>query len=641
MNFSINMEVIAALMILLLLLYSFDERNTSNAGNRRYHFCLYVSLASIAADLLSVWGINCAGEIPVWINMVISSVNYLLASFMAVVSARYVSYHIFVHFPRHFCRKRIETVITALYLVVVAAVVLNLFTGCLFSFKNGMYYRGPLNLLGYVAVMGEVAMVGMCYIKNIDIAGDTMRRAMRSIPYVVCAMVALQLVYRDVMMNGMIAAVVDMILFVSFQSSSNGRDYLTNLGNRRSFVHDLTAHPEKKNAFHVVMLGLNQFGRINREFGQKNGDEFLYAVARYLDNFSANSMAYRLGSLEFAIICHEEPDGYQKTVSDIQERFAHAWEIGEMKAWLSISLADICCDGTSGDGTQIIEQLEYTLNIAKASGGSRWVHFDSEIKQMMVRQKYLIEQMRNAIVHKSFEVYYQPIYCWKDGLFCSAEALARLFDQEGNLISPAEFIPLAETTGMIKEISWIIVEKICCFIGSHPELQIKGITINMSMQQFLDDEMEKTLEDILSRYGVSYEIIKIEITERIISEDPDKTKKIMESLTKKGVCFYLDDFGTGYSNFSSVLSLPFDTIKLDKSLTDRALGTENERLFIRSIVNMFLESGYSIVAEGAETEEIVEELKRLHVDRIQGFYYSRPLPGEEYLKFMNRVKENK
>ena len=187
---------------------------------------------------------------------------------------------------------------------------------------------------------------------------------------------------------------------------------------------------------------------------------------------------------------------------------------------------------------------------------------------------------------------------------------------------------------MIGELNWIIVEKVCAFIGKHPELGLKGITINMSIRQFMEKGMKDKLDTILNKYGVSHDILKIEITERVISENPVKARAIMESLTEEGVRFYLDDFGMGYSNFASVLSLPFDTIKLDKSLTDKALGTPKELQIFHSLVEMFLKARYSIVAEGAETEDIVEELKRLHVDRIQGYYYSKPLPEDQYIEFM-------
>lgn len=199
MNFSIEIEIVAAMVIAMLMVYSLEERN---AGNRRYRFCLYVSMASIAVDMLSVWGIRNITGIPIWLNVFISSINYLLVNFNSAVIAIYLSYQIFIHFPRHHCKKKIITGISVLYGIIVIAVVHNLFSGCLFLFENGQYIRGHLNLLGYVVLLLEVLMVGFCYIVNKGIASTSMRRAMRTMPYVVCAVVLFQVLNRNVLMNG-------------------------------------------------------------------------------------------------------------------------------------------------------------------------------------------------------------------------------------------------------------------------------------------------------------------------------------------------------------------------------------------------------------------------------------------------------
>lgn len=454
MNFTLTIEVIAAMIIVLLVIYSLDEKSARNTRTRSYRCCLYVSLAAIAADALSVWGIRHIMEIPIWVNVAISSLNYLLVNFNSAVLALYLSGQIFEHFPKHHYKKKIFAVIAAMYGIVALAVVGNLFSGCLFGFENGQYVRGPLNLLGYAVLISYVALVGISYLVNSKIASASMRNAMRTMPYVVCGVVMLQLLYRNVMMNGMVAALVDLILFLSFQSSRNSADYLTNLGNRGAFVEELAVWTRRKRRFHVVLLSLNKFGSVNREFGQKNGDEFLYAVARYLDNFSANARAYRLGSLEFALLCPEEDcRRIGHCIEIIRERFTRPWEIGDMEYRLSVSFADILWNGQDWDGTQIIERLEYAMIQAKAKGSNGWVHFDERLNEMMEHQKHMIEQMREAIANENFAVYYQPIYCWGVDLFCSAEALVRMIDKDGRIVLPNEFIPLGETTGLIKEIS--------------------------------------------------------------------------------------------------------------------------------------------------------------------------------------------
>ncbi len=212
------------------------------------------------------------------------------------------------------------------------------------------------------------------------------------------------------------------------------------------------------------------------------------------------------------------------------------------------------------------------------------------------------------------------------------EALLRLRDTDGSLISPNEFIPIAEETGLIDKIGWIVLDKVGAFMGSHPELKVQAASVNMSMQQFMDLTFADRVEECLRRYQVSPERIRIEITERMISENPQQTAETLQRLTEKGILFYLDDFGMGYSNFASVLSLPIETIKLDFTLVHGALESERKYFVLKSLITMLSQAGYSIVAEGIETEEEEKILKELGADRLQGYYYYKPMPADELLK---------
>lgn len=637
MDMSLKMEVVSAMLIALLMRYSYEKNSGKNIKKRWFRFCLNASMASICVDILSVWAIRESDVVPHWLNMLISALYYLMISFTAGVVVVYLMYLILEHSLSKNCLKKALTILGILYAVEIAAVIYNNRSGCLFYFEDGIYHRGPLNFLGYVIVLIEICMVVRCYIVNREIVNHTMRMVMRTIPFITSAIIVFQLIYRDVLMNGMIAAAANLVIFISFQNSRLGMDYLTSLGNRGAFVEQLDLWKKSQSRFHVIMISLNDFGQVNRKFGQKNGDEFLYAVARYLETMVPNANVFRIGSVEFAVLCMGENCRQSGVcVSEIQKRFEKPWILGEMEYSLSVSCADFIWEGNENDGAEIIEKLEYAMQIARKKGTSHCVSFDREINEMMARQKYVIEQMQEAIRTKSYDVFYQPVYCWKDDLFCSAEALVRLRDEHGNMIYPNEFIPIAEATGMICDISWIVVEKVCAFLAGHRDLPLKAVTINMSMQQFLEEHMEEKLLAYLDKYGIPHQMIRIEITERIVAENPERTKAILDSLIESGIRFYLDDFGVGYSNFSTVLSMPFDTIKVDKTLTDKLACTGQDRMIVDSVIQMLANTDYDIVAEGAETAEVVEALKQLGVNRIQGFYYSRPLPEAQYLEFLSR-----
>ncbi len=180
--------------------------------------------------------------------------------------------------------------------------------------------------------------------------------------------------------------------------------------------------------------------------------------------------------------------------------------------------------------------------------------------------------METSIRQRRFKVWYQPVFNLKTNRFSSAEALLRLRDYDGEPVSPSEFIPLAEETGLIDDLSWIVLEEVCTLLGQMRD-KIDSISINLSMQQFEDRSLCARIHECLNRCGLNPDQLKIEVTERVLLQDMDYMKRMMEEMTGEGFGFYLDDFGTGYSNLSCALSLPFEYIKLDRSLWYVCPGT--------------------------------------------------------------------
>jgi diguanylate cyclase (GGDEF)-like protein len=635
MAFSLKMEVISILIISVLMVFNHGEESVSKIKDRWFNAGLIMSLASICVNVLSTWAIRLYWSVPVWLNYFLASVYYLLISFSGGVIALYIFYLIYEHAHDKRGLKIVNAVNVAMFGVLIIMVAANLWTGDLFFFQNGEYCRGPLNSAGYWALGVDVLLVIVCYLCHRQAVNSGMKKMIRILPGVVVVVVVFQLIYRDVMMNGMLLALVNVIMYISFQNIHFGVDGLTGLGNRGAFVETLTRWRQSKKKFHVVFVNLREFRQVNLKFGQQAGDEFLYTVGRYLGQRPPCAHAYRLGSVNFAILCDRDNcPNVGQCIETIQERFRHPWQVGNMEYKLSACYADLLWEGQNWNSAQIIDRLEFTMEMAKYEGENTRVRFSDEIDKMMERQKYIIEQVKWALTQKSFEVYYQPIYSWRDEKFRSAEALVRLRDQNGDMIMPGEFIPVAERTGMIGDISWIVTEKVCAFLAEHPDLPLDSISVNLSRQQFMDKDLEQRLLGLIQQYNIAPSRLKIEVTEGTIARNPQRTEQIMAELVGKGIGFYLDDFGVGYSNFSAVMRLPFETIKLDKSLTDKILSTERAHQFVSAMVRMFVDGGYAVVAEGAEDSRTVEELKKLGVDRIQGFYYAKPMEEKAFCELL-------
>ena len=212
--------------------------------------------------------------------------------------------------------------------------------------------------------------------------------------------------------------------------------------------------------------------------------------------------------------------------------------------------------------------------------------------------------------------------------------LLRLRDDEGKFISPSVFIPYAEELGLIEEISWIVLEKTCRFLGKNRKLELDSVSINLSVQQLQETEAARRILGKLQEYQLLGNRLVIEITEREMASDQTKVREVMGLLAEKGIRFYLDDFGTGYSNFSMVMHLPFACIKLDRSLLEKVTESEKDRRMIQTMGKLFHNGGFGVISEGVEDEAQAVTLQKMGTDFIQGFYYARPMPEAEFIRFM-------
>lgn len=242
--------------------------------------------------------------------------------------------------------------------------------------------------------------------------------------------------------------------------------------------------------------------------------------------------------------------------------------------------------------------------------------------------------IENALANHKFSVYYQPIYSVNEQRFNSAEALLRLNDDKYGFISPELFIPAAEKSGAIHKIGAYVLEEVCSFIASdeYKTLNVDYIEINLSVAQCMQNNLANEILDTLNKYNVATEQINLEITETAASDSQKIMNENLDILNKAGIHFSLDDFGTGYSNIKRIASLPLEIIKLDKSFTNLE---ENPKLQIvlQNTINMIKDMDMKIVVEGVETEELVKYFSQLECEYIQGYFYSKPIPRNDFVTF--------
>ena len=635
MGISVQLEGISLLVTLILFLFHIDVQQR---GNRRYQLfngCLFLSFVTILLDIVSSLAINAAAQIPLWLNEGLSMAYFLAQNANFSLLTGYGFYLLNEHVSDRSCFRRAVTIIGTLGAALEVLVLFNPWTKWFFSFENNVYVRGPLNKLAFAVVGVELVMAVVCYYRHKRVVSRAIHRLMQALPPILCFLLFAQLLVPDILLVGIAASLVNLIFFISFQSNRIGQDPLTELPNRHTFYQGLSSRLRTGSRMHLIMVDLLHYEGVNRKYGTPHGDALLYLVARCLDWYAPQYQAFRFGNTRFLLMgTFTDWQDAESCAVSLREQFAAPWEEAGIQCTLEASFAHMITDTGAKDCNRVIEELEYTLSHARDAQNGSLVFFDERMREGYERKLYVLEQIRRALEEEAFEIYYQPVYSCEEGRFTTAESLLRLIDDRGRMISPAEFIPLAESNGLIDEISWMVLKKVCQYLGEHPAFPLESISINMSIQQLTDRTFLSRVHSCQAQYGVPAEKLRIEITERTITENPALVRAVMAQLTAEGIRFYLDDFGVGYSNLASMISLPFETVKMDASLlTDieedgRALDT------LRLMVQMLHSAGFSVVAEGIERIGQVECVKALGVDRIQGYYYARPMPQRELEAFL-------
>lgn len=639
-NWSLSAEFLALVMIIMIALFFYDGKYVLSTRRKLFQTGLWLSAGSIALNVICIYTIANYEYYPNWINMALNSLYFLVSVGMSSVLALYLFDLLLEHVYDKKCRTKAHIgvgVLTGGYTLLVVA---NFWNQALFWFdESGIYHRGRWNQIGYVVMLTELAMVVLCYVKNRSSIGKNVVKVMYILPPMLVLLVVFQRMFPYLLLNGTIIAFSETILFINFQNLKVDRDSLTGLGNRKCFFEEISLRLAGEQKFQVIVISLKNFAMINQRYGYRKGDEFLYTIAMWLSNFQKDSRVFRFSNVSFALICpYSTAQKAEENLLRIQERFETTWELGEISHRIPACFVNMVREEKDWEATHFVECMVYMVDESKKSDMGI-IHFDNEISKVLSRKQEMILLLRRVMEERRVQIWYQPVFDCETNEFSSLEALLRIPGDDGMMISPGEFIPLAEEKGMIDELSWIVIEEVCRFLSRHLELPVKSVSVNLSMQQFMNQKLYEKIEYFLRKYQVPVEKLKLEITERVILYDQRYMKKMMDIMTAKGVRFYLDDFGVGYSNFASVMHLPFECIKLDRSLVSGLTTNKNDVLIVKMMIDLFHNIGMRVVSEGIETKEQLELIRELGTDCVQGYVFERPMCEEQLLLFYERIKK--
>ncbi|MBS1189777.1 MAG: diguanylate cyclase/phosphodiesterase with sensor(s) [Rhodocyclaceae bacterium] len=385
----------------------------------------------------------------------------------------------------------------------------------------------------------------------------------------------------------------------------------------------------------VLFLDLDRFKLVNDSLGHRAGDSLLkLAAARINQCVRTTDTVARLGGDEFVLVLTgfaaitDVAHVAEKIVSSMAEGF----DIGgqHVHVGASIGISVYPQDGDNPD--TLLRNADTAMYEAKAAGRGTFRFFDSHMNSRAVHRLQIEARLWRALAERQFEVFYQPKVVLGNGAIHGMEALVRWRDPEKGLISPAEFIPVAEETGLIREIGEWVLDESCRQMSLWVDRGIiEGpVAVNVSARQLADPEFAGRVKATLERHGLAPHWLQLEVTESMVMTEPEQAIRILGNLVKLGITIAIDDFGTGYSSFSYLRRLPIHLLKIDRSFVDDIGSSREDENIVAAIVTMAKSLGMQTIAEGVETAVQAEFLVGLACDFGQGYLYSRPVPAPEF-----------
>jgi diguanylate cyclase (GGDEF)-like protein len=428
-------------------------------------------------------------------------------------------------------------------------------------------------------------------------------------------------------------------------------DVLTDLPNRSLLNDRLTqaiASAQRRGAgLAVLFLDLDRFKHINDSLGHAMGDSLIQSVARrLLACVRSSDTVSRLGGDEFVIVLSELDQVEDATIAadKVLAVLAAPHSVGQhdLDVTVSIGVSTFPADGQ--DAETLIKNADTAMYQAKENGRNNFQFFEKDMNVRTVERQSLESSLRHALERQEFVLHYQPKIDLKTGAITGAEALIRWLHPDRGLVPPAQFVPIAEDSGLILPIGQWVVREAC---GQAQAWRDAGlgpmpVAVNISMVEFRSRHFLEGIRAILRETGLEPHFLELELTESVLMQHPESTASVLRELKSIGVRLAVDDFGTGYSSLSYLRRFPIDTLKLDRSFVhDIAFQEAKDAAIVNAVITMGQSLKHRVIAEGVETEEQLKFLQAHRCDEGQGFYFSPPVAPERFGQFLAKVPDQR
>ncbi|MCB1801711.1 MAG: EAL domain-containing protein [Gammaproteobacteria bacterium] len=425
-------------------------------------------------------------------------------------------------------------------------------------------------------------------------------------------------------------------------------DQLTGLPNRTLIMSQIGHAFENARRHHsqvaLFFLDLDNFKAINDSMGHAAGDELLRQAAERLQSaVRQNDMPARLGGDEFLVVSEDmqRPEDAEVIAHKIARLFQRPFRIEgrEVFTTTSIGIAIHPQDGSTAD--QMLQSADTAMYHAKAEGKNKYRFFTREMQDSVERHLAMETELRQALRRNELQLMFQPKYDSRDGRIRGAEALLRWHSPTLGQVKPDDFIPVAEYAGLMPQIGNWVLQQACREAAEWDAIRSGNlhIAINVSPQQFRNTDLLANVTQALAETGIAPQCLELEITESVLVQDAPETMRVFQDLNDLGITLSLDDFGTGYSSLSYLKKFPMQVLKIDKAFIQDLGRDPDDDSLVDAIVAMAHSLNLSVVAEGVETQQQFEFLRQRNVELVQGYYFSRPVPADEFRAMLEAEAE--
>ncbi|MCQ2505961.1 MAG: EAL domain-containing protein [Lachnospiraceae bacterium] len=631
----IDYELGSCIILGIVLIFLIMRKQLKTRQTRMFTELIVMFMATILADVISTICLSEAANIPKAINYIIAVIYYCLACTLPLFFLFYV---LQVAHRTEPLVDKMKLAVSSVALVMMIISILTPFTGWLYELVDNpdgsyTYVSGPLWSLTFINSLFYFINIIIASIRNGKRIGKTRQIVIIAFTLISMSMTFTQMLFlKNILLTYLSGGVLGVFLYLTLENPDSYTDRLTGLLNFEGFSIIVKDYFEKRKQIYAYAIKVENIEEIGRIFDKSAEEKYRAQISQILnEEFHAASLKPCMLSDDVFIVISDKVFHEEKLKTLITILKDSKFQGRKVEVGISSCIIDVTRYASTVE--QLTAMVRHAISRSHLSG-EEIVEFCDDDTKSIERQEKIAHLVRHSEQNDSLRVYYQPICDSVTGKIVAAEALCRFKDPELGIILPYEFIELAEKNASIIQLGRQVFEKVCKFIAANDikKYGLKYISVNFSPVQCMQADIAADVNKAIRENHVDPSLITIEITESVQLNSFEHASKMMNRIKMNGIKFSLDDYGTGFSNLSYIGQMNFDVVKLDRSLIVAYFEKGVELL--PNTVKMFKELKLPMVAEGIETKEQAEALREFGCETLQGYYFAKPLPEEEFVEYM-------